>query len=185
MEMSVGEKLVALMLCDLFEHLKVRSQIDPTRVRSAISAGHIWGVKEQLGGLIASEDSSPELRKEVADILWMWSYLEDAFDRLDATGRAELERLAPHSTPVRFHGFDGNHEGDFISIARWLIADDDFHGGKFRDRALNAHHPTIANHRRMYQRFMMKVEDPSRDYGQRLMDAVELADVIVGPGPRD
>jgi hypothetical protein len=45
MKLSDGEKLILLMLSEVFEKLKVEGSIDPALVKNAIFHDHPWALK--------------------------------------------------------------------------------------------------------------------------------------------
>ncbi len=42
---SDGEKLITLMLCELYKHLKIDGEIDPAFVEAAFYHGHFWSLE--------------------------------------------------------------------------------------------------------------------------------------------
>jgi hypothetical protein len=45
MKLSDGEKLILIMLSDVYEKLEIEGEINPKFVKSAIGSGHPWGLK--------------------------------------------------------------------------------------------------------------------------------------------
>ena len=43
--LTVGEKLIVSMLCELYRALKINSDIDPAFGLAAIRGGHLWALK--------------------------------------------------------------------------------------------------------------------------------------------
>src|SRR5947208_12016254 len=112
MELSNGEKLILIMLSEIYEHLKIEGEIDPQFVREAIFSENTWGLAWKYPGIIGSgENATPPIVSEVQDILEMWQVLETSYNRLQPADKARVERKAePFGSDVRFRGFDGNHE---------------------------------------------------------------------------
>ena len=152
-----GEKLIVMMLCQLFKHLKVESEFDPDFLQDLIIGGHYWAMDWEYSGLFHSHEDSETVVNEVVDILDLWSFLEPGFVALPAKDKdrvaAEAEPFGKH---VVFTGFDGNGESEYIGIARFLINKLD-RFTDFKGRDLNAHMPTLDAHRRM-----LKVFEPIR-----------------------
>lgn len=150
MDLRDSEKLILAMLCELSEKLVTEPEIDPKFVMKAIGSGNTWGLAWKYYGLFGDSNSkTPEIVIEVGNILDMWSCLEDSFSALSGTDKKTLaEKADPFGKEVRFRGFDGNNEGEQMSIADFLIADLD-RFSEFKGRDLNSHCPSIDCYRRM------------------------------------
>ena len=60
--------------------------------------------------------------QHVVNVLDMWSFIEEAYEKLSYDQKAQIEREAePLGKHVMFAGFDGNNESRQIGIARFLI----------------------------------------------------------------
>jgi uncharacterized protein YfbU (UPF0304 family) len=148
-KLTEGERLITLMLCDLFKRIEVKSDIDPDFVSDAIHRGHLWALNWQYPGIFHGDDTDEPVVRETGDILTMWSVLEDAYGRLNETGRDRFkEAVAPWPNEVLFRGFDGNGECRHMSVASFMINKMD-RFAEFKGRDLNAHMPTLDMHRRM------------------------------------
>src|ERR1700693_5235013 len=54
-----GEKLILIMLCQLFKHLKVKDgEIDPAFVEAVIFGGHYWGLDWKYSGLFHGHEDA-------------------------------------------------------------------------------------------------------------------------------
>ncbi len=148
--LSHGEKLILLMLCEVYDHLKINSEIDQDFIREAISTGNLWG----LGGAFPEVFHNPPVPEailsETVDILAMWRRLEDSFANLTEQDRERVK--SQEGGWSKFSGFDNNNELSYISTARFLMEKLD-RFPNFRDRSLDAHRPTIETHRRMFEAF--------------------------------
>jgi len=167
-----GEKLIILMLCDLFKKLELKSDIQPEFVEEVIYGGHFWALDWKYPGIFHGHEDSTAVLHDTVNILDMWSFLEDGYSKLS---KKEKDRVAAEAEPfgkhVVFRGFDGNGEGEYIGIARFLVEQLD-RFTKFAGRELNAHMPTVETHRRM-----LAVFQPIR----RTMTGRDLnADEIIG-----
>jgi uncharacterized protein YfbU (UPF0304 family) len=148
-----GEKLIVMMLCQLFKHLKVESDIDPGFVEEVIYGGHYWGLGWEYTGLFHSHEDAETVVTEVVDILDLWSFLERGFGALSESDKDKVAAAAePFGKHVMFAGFDGNGESEYIGIARFLINKLD-RFTEFKGRDLNAHMPTLGAYRRMLSVF--------------------------------
>jgi uncharacterized protein YfbU (UPF0304 family) len=155
---SDGEKLIVLMLVDLYKHLKVKApEVDPLFVSETIWGGHYWAAKWELPGIFHGHEDDPRDLREVVDVLDMWDFIEGACDGLGKKDREKLEKDAiPFGKLVRFPGFDGNNESSHLAIAGFLV-NKMGRFSRFAGRDLNSHAPLLGAYRRM-----LRVFDPMR-----------------------
>lgn len=172
--LSDGEKLIVMMLCQLFKHQKIESEIDPAFVEEVMYGGHYWGLDWGYSGLFHSHEDSDAVVTEVVDVLDMWNFLERGFGALS---KKDKERVAQEAKPfgehVVFGGFDGNSESEYIGVARFLINKLD-RFTDFKGRDFNAHMPTLDMHRRMLSVF----EPLRKNLIGRDLDASEIIQIM-------
>lgn len=134
------------------------------------------GLNWEYSGLFGETDEdTPEVVTEVCNLLDMWGCLEQSVSTLSPADKAQIEKeAAPFGKDVTFIGFDGNHEGEHISTARFLT-ENLGRFASFKGRAdLNAHSHTLETHRRMYHAFE-KIR-PSLSSG--LMNVAQIIEVL-------
>ena len=140
---SDGEKLITLMLCELFEHLKIKSDINPTFVEATIHRGQLWALQRQYTDIFHGYEADKATRYEVLNMLDMWSFIERGYRKLSKKDKgrikAEADSFGKH---VVFSGFDGNTESGHLGIAYFLI-DELERFSEFKGRDLNSHCPLI------------------------------------------
>jgi hypothetical protein len=174
-QITDGEKLILAMLADLHKGLKVKGETDVDLVMDSVYGGHLWALKWELTGLLHDHVDDQRAVSEVVNILDMWSFMESAYDKCNAAAKKKIKaECEPLGDPIRFHGFDGNNEGEHLSIARFLIEKlERFQSFKGRD--LNSHCPSLQRHRAMYRKF----EDmrPSLGLGREL-SADQLIELV-------
>ena len=152
-KISHGERLVLVMLRDLYKHLKVNGDIDPDFVEEAIGGGHYWGLLWKYEGLFRDDVDKEEVRREVLDVLSMWDRIEFGFASLSDEEKEEVERESGlRERDVRFPGFDGNEEFEHLSIA-WFLIDHLGRFATFKGRDLNSHCPSLTRYKRMWEVF--------------------------------
>lgn len=153
MQLSDGEKLIILMLSELYEKLGVKGEIEPDFIRSAIFGNQLWGLKWKYSGIPFGESDDPDIVKEVVDILDMWSFIEYAYESLTPEQKAQLEiEAAPFGKNPKFRGFDGNNESEYMAVAMFLVNDlDRFQ--EFKGRDFNSHMQSIDIYNRMLEVF--------------------------------
>jgi uncharacterized protein YfbU (UPF0304 family) len=153
--LSDGEKLITLMLGDLFGKLRVQSEIDIGLLEKVIYGGHYWALRTGLPGIFHGHADTQRQVRLVRDVLQMWSVLQDAFEGLDDEGRSRVAAACPlASEGVVFPGFDANEESEYLGIARFLMEDLE-HFGRLAAgrRSLNSHWPMLNAYRSMLDAF--------------------------------
>lgn len=153
MNITDGEKLILLMLSELYERLDIDGEIDPDFIKSAIFSQNLWGIPWKYSGIPFESQDTPPIVKEVLDILDMWSFIEYAYQELSDEEKRKLEKDAhPFGKDPKFPGFDGNNESEYMNVASFLINDlERFQD--FKGRSLNAHMPTLETYHRMLSVF--------------------------------
>jgi uncharacterized protein YfbU (UPF0304 family) len=148
--LSDGEKLIAMMLAELIEKTGLPVETDVAHVQKAIVGGHYWSLAMEMPGIFHGHTDKQTRVRFVTDVLDMWTFIEEAHEKLSDDERADLEKAG--FTHVTFPGFDGNNEGEYLSIARhWT--DDLSRFGRFDGRSLNSHHPVVEGYAEMYAVF--------------------------------
>jgi hypothetical protein len=152
-KVSDGEKLILLMLSEIYAKLDIDGAIDPGFVKSAILRDHLWSIPWKYPGLPFEGQKMPKLVKEVIDILDMWSLIETSHRALSEAAKAKLaEDIVPFGHNPKFHGFDGGTEAKHVSVASFLINDLGIYE-EFRDRSMNSHIARLETYQRMLSVF--------------------------------
>jgi uncharacterized protein YfbU (UPF0304 family) len=145
-----------------------------------VTEGQGWALKWKYPGLFDDTGEDPENVKYVADVLEMWSLLESSFEELDVEGRKALSEAAdPFGKDVKFPGFDGNNEHEYLSIARILVGGLD-RWSEFTGRIVNSHMRTTDGYRRMLAVFDEIRSSKMNDHDYGLFSVEELAEVLNG-----
>ena len=153
MKLSDGEKLIILMLADMYKAMKIEGEFDPDFISKTIWSDNLWGFNWQLSGIPFEKSANPPEVTETTDYLDMWRFLEVGFDVLSPADKANLANNAgPYGKDVRFSGFDGNNEPHY-HIANYMVNELDNAFDRFKGRDLNSHHPSVDTYRRMYAVF--------------------------------
>jgi uncharacterized protein YfbU (UPF0304 family) len=151
--LSDGEKLVTLLLLEIYKHLKVDGGFNADMIAGALYDGHSWALRWQMSGLFHGHEDSPENVSTTVAVLDMWRYIEGSFKRLPAKERARLSgELKPLGLDARFTGFDGNEESEYFGIARFLV-EEMGRFAEFKGRELNSHFPTLPAYEQMLDAF--------------------------------
>jgi uncharacterized protein YfbU (UPF0304 family) len=145
-----GEKLIFMMLRDLFKGLKITPhEIDIEFMSDVIFGGHYWAPRWKMHGLFHGHEDDPRDVSYVVNVLDMWDFLERGYERLSAEEHEAIAAAVPHhGKHVRFPGFDGNNEAAKVGIAYFLVEKME-RFTRFSGRDLNSHFPTDGRYERM------------------------------------
>lgn len=169
-----GEKLITLMVSDLLKGLNIQTDTNLPLVEKAILGGHYWALGWEMPGIYHGHNDKESRVSFVVDVLDMWSFIEEGYEVLTDEAKERLAKEAdPFGTHVKFRGFDGNNEAEYMSIARFLVHDLD-RFTRFKDHDFNSHSSTLVGYGRMVRAF-----EPIRAtlIGRR-MSVEELATVL-------
>lgn len=149
MKITDGEKIILLMLSELYEQLEIRGEINPKFMKEAIFSNNLWALPWKYSGIPFEDQEDPAIVKEVFEILDMWSFIEYSYAQLDDQDKALLEKdLTPLGKDPKFSGFDGNNESEYMGTASFIVNELE-RFVEFKGRSFNCHFPSIDGHRRM------------------------------------
>jgi uncharacterized protein YfbU (UPF0304 family) len=152
MELRDSEKLILLMLSEIYEHHKIRGEIDPKFVKETIFSGNYWGFELRYSGLFRDEAPTKSIVDETFDILTMWSLLETSYSKLSPEDQQRVHIEIPHlGDSLQFEGFDANHE-DHYGVALYIVNTLGRYN-HFKDRDMDSHSASIEIYRRMLRAF--------------------------------
>lgn len=120
--MTNTEKLTLLMLCDLYEHLDIKGDIDHNIVRNAISSGNLWAIDQEYH-LSDDEDIPKKVHDEVNKTLFAYRCLSSSLRNLAPDDQIELQTkydLKLENNFIQFPGYDGNNESEHHSVTQML-----------------------------------------------------------------
>jgi uncharacterized protein YfbU (UPF0304 family) len=178
MELNGKEKLILLMLAEIYEKLGINGEIDPAFIKEVIFSNHSWGLHWQYSALFEGEkaEDPPEVR-EVVEILDMWDLIELSFEELDPAERDRAQAEAdPHGRSFNFSGFDGNSETKHMSIARFFV-DHLGRWSRFEEREMNSHRRTVDEYRRMLGVYL-PIRDALGSSGSYRLSADQLIQIL-------
>lgn len=181
--LSDGEKLTIFMLLDLYKHLKVKGDMEPEFLEAAIGRGHNWALSWKYPGIFHGQEIKERVVHEVGEVLDMWELIETAYRKLSKKDKDRVAKEAePFGKNVKFPGFCGNYESEYLSVAGFLVNHlERFE--TFKGRDLNSHAPLLGNYRRMLTVF----EPVRRNFmggGLSTSTVIELLYTMVPPENR-
>ncbi len=162
--LSHGEKLILLMLCDIYEKLNITNSFNPEIIEEAIRTGNIWAINRKYR--VSAEADIPESDVIfVCNVLDMYTSLNYSYNLLSVEEKKKLSsELGIHGEKENFNfpGFDGNHEFEYGSIACMLHKIGRY---KSQNVTVNSHTPKVGMYKRMLHVFTPLLELDSNDSG--------------------
>ncbi len=148
--LTTGEQLLVYLLCDVQKVLKRKPpDFDTDFIEAAVAEGRLWALDWEYPNSFNHDQDAPDAVGEVVDILEMWDMIERSFADVDKkTKDLVAAELKPLTVRAKFEGFDGNYEGSYAGIARFIIG----RLGRFevfKGRDLRTVGPAMEDYRRM------------------------------------
>jgi hypothetical protein len=66
MELTDGDRLIIVMLTDIYKQLGIEDALDPEFIRAAVEDGQTWALKVRYPGVFATQDTPDDVVNEVA-----------------------------------------------------------------------------------------------------------------------
>lgn len=178
-QLSRKDRLMFWLLTDI-----LKNQVDPSKakdgsedvdfLREVLLGGHFWALDWDWNGIMHSHTDDREVLSFVVETLDMWSFIERSFEALSAKAQKALcEAANMAGEKPEFHGFDGNHEGEYRSIAKFMI-EKMSRFEEFKGRTLNTHTERVPNYRAMLAVF----EPIRKELVGRKLSAEELSSIL-------
>ncbi len=148
------EKLIVWLLTEVLKNQKgYEDQKTVDLIQEAIYGGHFWALPWTLTGVLHDHVDSRGALSLVLDVLDMWWFIESASSKFTRAEKARLvSEVGEWAKEPKFFGFDGNNEGEYMSIALFLVEKMN-RFQEFKGRSFNSHHPTLAHYRKMVALF--------------------------------
>lgn len=147
------EKLMMWMLSEIMKGQTNYEKDTVELIREAIYGGHFWALDWELTGIMHNHVDSKKAVGLVVDTLDMWTFIERAYEGFSP---ADKKRIATEVGPLgkdpKFFGFDGNYEGEYMSIARFMV-EKMGRFESFKGRDFNSHVPVVDRYRVMSAAF--------------------------------
>ncbi|TIO04074.1 MAG: hypothetical protein E5X88_33390 [Mesorhizobium sp.] len=147
---SRSEKLIIWLLTELLKQQEDYEDQETVKlIQDAIYGGHFWALEWTLTGLFDPQNDKPHEVDFVARTMTMWRQIERAAAKWSDKDRDRVEaETGEWNRDPKFDGFDGNEEGTYFSIARFLVQNMG-RFEEFKNRSLNSHSNRVADYRAM------------------------------------
>lgn len=151
---SGTEKLMLWMLGEILkQNKKYENARDVDLIQEVIYGGHNWALEWEMVGIFHDHVDRRSALNLVVDTLDMWDFIEAAAGRLTDADNDRLEKeVGIWARSPEFTGFDGNNEGEYRSIATFLV-NKLGRFERFKGRSLNSHSPKGSSYRAMLREF--------------------------------
>jgi uncharacterized protein YfbU (UPF0304 family) len=181
MNLSEGERLILVMLCDIHKALNLKGVIDPDALKPLILEAEHNGLARATNGTSGEHRNRTAVANEVSEILDMWSAIERGYKHLSVDEKRNVEAEAgPLGRGVRFSGFDGESEMEHRDVAHVLI-EEAGQFERFQGRNLDAHMPALAGYRRMLRLYeLMRPANGGQRLGVQQIIALANAEKYAG-----
>lgn len=149
-QLDQPQRLMVWLLTEILKGQKGdESRQDVELIQEAIYGGHFWALDWELQGVLHGHTDNRADVSLVVDTLDTWTFIERGYEELSKTDKDRLEAEMPiFGKNPRFSGFDGNHETEHMSIARFLI-EKMGRFERFKGRELNSHAPMVQRYAAM------------------------------------
>jgi uncharacterized protein YfbU (UPF0304 family) len=174
-----GERIIAAMLADIGQHLKVKGNVDFAEIESAIGHYQEWSIAQTHSHIVPDGFEMPPHVRETHDILNMWRVLDDAIAALTPADRTKLGSLPGVPAQPGFSGFDANNE-DHYHAAKYMIDNMGLYPER-KGKPLNSHSPTIGMYRRMYAAYRKVMDRKAFGAGWTAADVEEVLRAVPHP----
>ncbi|TGT42612.1 YfbU family protein [Mesorhizobium sp. M8A.F.Ca.ET.165.01.1.1] len=148
------QKLMTWLLTKILAKFGDKDDVKDVRlIQEVILGGHFWALEWEMNGVLHHHEDSRHKLGSVVDTLDMWDFIETAYAQLSQDAKDEIEQKAGvFGKDPKFWGFDGNHESEHMSIARFLV-EELGRFPRFKGRDFNSHMPTVHTYSKMYELF--------------------------------
>lgn len=176
MALSKGERILLLMLSEIYEKIVGDGEIDHKLLRRALLGGHLWALEWIFGkGLEPEADIGVEVVDDVVNILDMFEVLERSQAAVETGDHATSGK-----PEMNFGGFDEISEYRHVSVAQFLINE----MGSFtcfKDRSLTSEFPMLGGYRKMHLAFEA-VRPRTSEASRFALSPAELAEIAAAIG---
>lgn len=119
MKMTKAERLIVLMLCDLYKSPGEDKIFNHKLVEYAVAQGQLWALSWEYGDLLSADPPTKEQVDLVADVMTMWQVIEAFMSRFTPEERDEIATATDTSLDlIKFQGF---YEEPYRSIFRFML----------------------------------------------------------------
>jgi uncharacterized protein len=118
--LSLGEKLILSILCDVSRKVETEGTIDPDFLEAAIKGGHSWAIEWEHPSLAHGHTNSQATADFVIHVLSMWRLIEDSFGQLPDEAQQQVRKGAGLTGAPKFPGWHSEQEANYKSTARFM-----------------------------------------------------------------
>jgi hypothetical protein len=172
MEMTSAEKLIVMMLSEIYEKLGIKRGIDPKFIQVAINTGNTWAIELRYGEFLRIQHTERAVASEVLKIMDTWDLIERSYERLLVAEKTQVRKN--YGGIPRFSGFDETSEAGHLGAARFITDHLGRRFLRFKRRDLNSNAPSLEAHRRV----LSNAEPLRRSLDRRLLSGTQIAAIL-------
>ena len=172
--LSLGEKLILTMLCDVSRKVGAEGMIDPDFLLDAIKGGHSWAIEWEHPSLSHGHTNSQTTADFVIRVLSMWRLVEDSFGKLPDEEKEIVRQVAGLSAAPVFPGWDSTQEANYKSTARFMTDRMNLFPMFEGRSAIESSQPVLGRYKRMLNR----LEEFDRKGSDQPLNARELTSLL-------
>ena len=154
--LSMGEKLILSILCDVSRKVGSEGTIDPDFLEAAIKGGHAWAIEWEHPSLAHGHTNSQNTADFVIRVLTMWRLIEDGFAKLPASAQDGVRRATGLTGTPKFPGWDSEHEANYKSTARFMTEKMDLFPMFIGRAAADSGKPMLDRYKEMLKRLAIQ-----------------------------
>ncbi|CAG2087975.1 YfbU family protein [Xanthomonas arboricola] len=176
-------RLIAAMVADIHKQTVTDGDVNSKLVSAALWNQEDWAIRWEHNYLFPDAENPPHV-KYVVSVLGMWTTIEDSYGLLSEAEQSKVAAEAKFNSGKKpeFHGFDGNEEAEYSSVARMLIE----HLKRFetfKERYMNTHSPTTERYTRMLEVYK-PINSARSNNPHNGLSAEELIEILNAPYKR-
>ena len=159
---SLGEKLLLSVLCDVSRKVGAEGMIDPDFLESAIKGGHSWAIEWEHPSLAHGHTNSQATADFVIKVLSMWRLIEEGFGKLALTEQESVRQAAGLSGAPAFPGWHGDLEANYKSTARFMTDRMNLFPTFVGRSSADSNEPVVGRYKQMLS-LLAKIENGATD----------------------
>lgn len=174
--LSLGDKLILSILCDVSRKVEATGMIDPDFLEAAIKGGHSWAIEWEHPSLAHSHTNSQTAADFVIRVLSMWKQIEDSFASLSEADKNRVRQEAGLARDPSFPGWHREQEANYKSTARFMTDRMNLFPAFEGRSAADSGEPVVA----CYKRMLSRLELSDAATGDQPLGAEQLVDLLRG-----
>ena len=171
---SLGEKLILSILCDVSRKVGAEGLIDPDFLEAAVKGGHSWAIEWEHPSLSHSHTNTQSTADFVIRVLTMWRLIEESFGKLTDQDKDLVRQHAGITGAPLFPGWDSEQEANYKSTARIMTEQMNLFPMFIGRAATDSNRPALDR----YKRMLLSLTGFDRIGSDQPLDAAQLSALL-------